>query len=354
MIGDAGLRPGSLMAEEMAEQPLVLSSFFERGPEIEAMLRELVPVPPRGILMLARGTSDNAATYGRYLLEAAIGVPVGLVAPSIWTRFSRRPDLHGQLLFALSQSGRTPEIQRVVELAGAAGAKTVAITNDESSPLAAAADGVIAIAAGAERAVPATKTFTGQVAALAMAAEALAPGRIEGLRELAAVAPLQQRLLEDRGRVGAIVPTLSEARAVVSIGSGYLYALALEAGLKLLETTSVPVLAYSASDFVHGPLAVAGPDVPLVCFAAAGSVHRDLVAAAGAAADRGAPIVWVSDFAARADASYQHLETPSGVPESLACLLHAIRAQQLALELSLALGRDPDTPFGLRKITPTS
>lgn len=354
MSAEATMRPGSLMEAEMAEQPLALRSLLERQPEIEAMLRELLPASPNGILLLARGTSDNAAVYGRYLLELALGVPVGLVAPSIWTRFSSRPDFSGQLLVALSQSGRTPEIQRVVELAEAAGARTLAITNDEGSPLAAAADGVIALGAGAERAVPATKTFTAQVAALAIAAEALAPGRIPGLGGLAKIPSLQEALLGERERASAVVPVLREARAVVTIGSGYLYALALEAALKLLETTSVPVLSYSASDFVHGPLAVAGPDVPLVCFAAAGEVQGDVAAAAGAAADRGAPVVWVSDFAARAAAEYEHLTVPGGVPESLACLLHAVRAQQLALELSLALGRDPDTPFGLRKITPTS
>ncbi|HET8814410.1 MAG TPA: SIS domain-containing protein [Solirubrobacterales bacterium] len=345
---------GSCMASEMAEQPRALRELLDRQAGIRAMLREVVAEPPRGVLMLARGTSDNAAIFGRYLLEIALGVPVGLVAPSIWTRYARYPDLSGQLLIALSQSGRTPEIERVVQLAGSAGATAIAVTNDERSPLAEAAHGVIALGAGLERAVPATKTFTTQLAAIAIVADALSRQDAEDLEDLAAIPALQERVLEDDGCVREAAAGLVNARAVVTVGSGLLYPVALEAGLKLLETTSIPVLSYSASDFVHGPLAVAGPEVPLVCFAATGPVHGDVVAAAGAASDRGSHVVWVSDFPGLPDARYEHLPTPSGVREPLTGLLHAVRAQQLSLEMSRALGRDPDAPYGLQKVTPTA
>ncbi len=345
---------GATMAAEMAEQPAALRGLLARRDELAAGLRAALPTRPAGVTLLARGTSDNAAVYGRYLLEAALGVPVSLAAPSLWTRYERHAGLDGQLLIALSQSGRTPEIERVVRLARDAGATTLAIVNDGDAPLAHAAHHVVALGAGLERAVPATKTFTAQVAALALVGEALAPGTISGAGGLDAIPALQQAVLDDAEPAGAVAAQLAAARAVVTLGSGYLYAVALESALKLLETTSMPVLAYSASDFLHGPLAVAGPDVPVVCFAADGPVRADVAAAAASAAERGAPVAWVADRAGDAPAGAQPLPVPAGAPEPLAPLLHAVRAQQLALAASRALGVDPDAPRGLRKVTPTT
>jgi glutamine---fructose-6-phosphate transaminase (isomerizing) len=342
---------GAVMAEEMGQQPDVLRRLVAQRPAIEAVLRAAAPSRPAGISLLARGTSDHAAIYGRYLLEAATGVSVSLVAPSLWTRYERHADLSGHLLIALSQSGRTPEIERVVRLARAGGATVLAITNEDDSPLALAAQHVVALHAGLERAVPATKTFTAQLAAIALVAGALAPG-LQELDALAQVPALQEQLLDDAERVAPLAERLVAARAVVTVGSGFLYAVALESALKLLETTSLPVLAYSASDFVHGPIAVAGPDVPVVCFATDGPVHADVSAAVAAAAERGAPVAWVAPRPAVARA--EHVPVPGEVPEEIVGLLHAIRAQQLALEASRALGVDPDAPRGLRKVTPTT
>ncbi|HXE45911.1 MAG TPA: SIS domain-containing protein [Conexibacter sp.] len=343
---------GAVMAEEMGQQPDVLRRLLAQRPAIEAALRAAAPSRPAGISLLARGTSDHAAIYGRYLLEAATGVPVSLVAPSLWTRYERHADLGGHLLIALSQSGRTPEIERVVRVARAGGATVLAITNEGDSPLANAAQHVVALRAGLERAVPATKTFTAQLAAIALVAGALAPGGLPELDALAQIPALQEELLEDGERVAPIAERLAAARAVVTVGSGFLYAVALESALKLLETTSLPVLAYSASDFVHGPVAVAGPDVPVVCFATDGPVRADVSAAVAAAAGRGAPVAWVGPRPAEAEA--EHVPVPGDVPEMIGGLLHAIRAQQLALEASRALGVDPDAPRGLRKVTPTT
>jgi glucosamine--fructose-6-phosphate aminotransferase (isomerizing) len=138
----------------------------------------------------------------------------------------------------------------------------------------------------------------------------------------------------------------------VQVGSGYLFAVAQEGALKLLETASIPVLSYSAADLLHGPVAVTGPDVPVVCYAAPGPLDPDVRRAADAAAERGAPVVWVGENPPVRAA--HHLPVPSSAPEALAPLLHIIRAQQLALGVSRALGRDPDTPAALSKITTTT
>jgi glucosamine--fructose-6-phosphate aminotransferase (isomerizing) len=343
-----------MMAREMAEQPQVLQRLLARCSEVHAMVREIVLARPAGIVLLARGTSDNAAVFGRYLLEATLGVPVGLAAPSLWTRYDRHADLRGQLLIAVSQSGETPEIERIVRLVQAAGASTIAITNDADSPVATAADGSIALHAGVEQAVPATKTFTAQLVALALLAGALTRRDIPALKDLKLIPALQNELLSDVEGVRSIAASrLVGARAAVVVGSGFLYAIALEAALKLLETTSLPVLPYSASDLVHGPIAVAAPDVPVICFAAPGPVRRDVEAAAVAARDRGAPVIWISERLMDTDAVDEHLAIPGTVAEPVVALLHAVRAQQLALEASRAFGVDPDAPRGLQKITPT-
>jgi glucosamine--fructose-6-phosphate aminotransferase (isomerizing) len=336
------------MEAEMAEQPRTLGalqSYRRSGSPLRAL------AAPAGIVMIARGSSDTAATYGRYVLEASLGVPVALAAPSLWTRYDRRARLDGQLAIAMSQSGATPEITSVLTMMGAAGASTLAITNHADSPLAEAADVVVALGVGRELAVPATKSFLAQVLALAIVAESLgeAPWPAAAMDALGGE---QERLLADAAAVEPVAADLAGARAVVQVASGYLYAIAQEGALKMLETVSMPVLSYSAADLLHGPIAVAGPDVPVVCYAAPGPLDADVRRAAGAVAARGGTVVWVGDDPP--PAARHHLPVPATVPEALAPLLHAIRAQQLALAVSRVLGRDPDAPAGLSKVTATS
>jgi glucosamine--fructose-6-phosphate aminotransferase (isomerizing) len=343
---------GATMAMEMAEQPMALRRLLGRRSEIEEGLRSDVPSVPVGIVLLARGTSDNAGVFGRYILEMALGVSASMAAPSLWTRYRQHANLGGHLLVALSQSGRTPEIEDVLRSARADGANVIAITNEAGSPLAEASGSVVTLDVGIELAVPATKTFTGQLAGLAIVAGALARHDVPGLAEMDAIPALQEQVLEDIETAHSRAERLAEARAAVVIGSGYLYAVALEAALKLQETTGMPVLAFSASDFMHGPLAVAGPEVPVVCFAADGPVLKDVAVAAEAAAARGAPVIWTSDSAGP-DVAWDRLPVAPGAPEPLAGLVHAVRAQQLALETSRILGRNADAPQGLQKVTLT-
>jgi glucosamine--fructose-6-phosphate aminotransferase (isomerizing) len=160
------------MRADMAAQPAVLRGLVVRRAEIAAAL---AGAEPAGVVVVARGSSDYAAIFARYLLEAVTGRPVALAAPSLVTLYGVEPRLDGWLALGISQSGRTPEIVTVLERYGAAGAKTVALTNDPDSALAAAADVQIDLGAGDELAVPATKTFTAQLAAVALVAEALGP-----------------------------------------------------------------------------------------------------------------------------------------------------------------------------------
>src|SRR6187200_2223151 len=161
------------MAREMAEQPEVIGALVERREEFAARLRAIAPEPLTGVILIARGSSDNAAIYGRYVLEAALRRPVSLAAPSLWTRYGLAEDLRGYLAVGVSQSGKTPEITDTLERVKAAGAAAVAVTNDGGSPLAEIADEAIDLDVGPEDAVPATKTVTAQLAAFAILAHAL-------------------------------------------------------------------------------------------------------------------------------------------------------------------------------------
>jgi glucosamine--fructose-6-phosphate aminotransferase (isomerizing) len=340
------------MTAEMAEQPTVLRSLDRQADDLARSLERLRDRPLAGIAIVARGSSDHAAIYGRYLLELAARRPVSLAAPSLQTRYEARTDYSDYLVVAVSQSGRTPEIVDVLNAMSDAGACTVAITNDSSSPLARAAHAAVVLGAGEERAVPATKTFTAQLAAFALLAKLLGP--VPWSAEAWSNLPEQvEWILADRATVAGAVEIAREAHGVIHVGRGFLYAAALEGALKMKETTGLLAEGFSSADFLHGPVAIAAPRRPVVCYAAPGPVLADVAAVADEAADRGAPVVAFEMEGATLDAAEIHVPVPATY-EALAPVLHTIRAQQFARELALTLDIDPDRPFGLHKVTETT
>jgi glucosamine--fructose-6-phosphate aminotransferase (isomerizing) len=341
---------GAQMAAEMAEQPRVLEALAGRRDELVAHVREALPGAPAGIVLVARGSSDNAAVFGRYALELATRRPVALAAPSLSTRYGVQDRLDGWLAVGVSQSGRTPEIVDVLSRYGAAGAATVAITNDRDSPLAAAAHATVDTAAGAEKAVPATKTVTAQLAAFALLAEAL---RAEGgslpwgAEAWAALPGAVGDLLADETPVHAAAEAVGDAQGLVAIARGLLLGAALEAALKLKETTGILAEGASAADFLHGPIAVVRRELPVLTLAAGGPAAADVTEFAQAARERGGRVLAIApDDAA-------DLPIPAAIPEGLAAITATVRAQQLARAVSLLRGIDPDSPFGLSKVTAT-
>lgn len=338
---------GRLMLAEMAEQPAVLAALAARREELVARVRAAIGERPAGVVLLARGSSDNAAVYGRYVLERAAGRPIALAAPSLHTRYEIASDHTGYVVVAVSQSGRTPEIVSVLERMRGAGARTLAIVNEAGSPLADAADAAIELEAGEERAVPATKTYTAQLAAFAIVAEAFGevpwcPGDWELLPGAA------RRLLDDREPARRVAEAIADARGLVAIARGYLYSVALEAALKLRETTGLLATGYSAADFLHGPIAAVDAGLPVLALAVAGPAADDVAEAVAQTRERGGQVFTAVDGPA-AD-----LPLDPGIPEALAPIVAALRVQQVAAELALRRGIDPDAPFGLRKVTPTT
>ena len=339
-------RPGQLMASEMAEQPSRIAALLSRRGELEKEVRSLAPADLAGTVLVARGSSDHAAKCGAYLLEMATGRPVALASPSILTLYRSATDYSGYLLIAVSQSGQTPEIVEVVQLARASGARAIAITNDPLSPLASAADLVVSLEAGAERAVPATKTVTAQLTAFTIIAQAL--GEIGLDEKVAGALPVQvAQVLADPGPVTELAAWLRNADRLVTVARGILYGAAQEAGLKVEETTSLLTAAFSAADLRHGPIAIASKAPPVLAFAHPGPASKDVVDVVAELRARGASV----RLAGPVDGS--DLAWPASAPEVVAPVLAVVRGQQLALSLALELGRDPDSPPGLMKVTAT-
>lgn len=337
-------RAASRMAQDMAEQPAVLERLVARRAELAAGLDAARPI---GIVVVARGSSDYAAIFGRYLLEAATGLPVALAAPSLQTLYGVTPRVDGWMAVGVSQSGRTPEIATVLERFGAGGARTVAITNDADSPLAELADVPLALGAGEERAVPATKTFTGQLAAMAILADALGElGWTEA--EWSRVPRAVAEVLADDAAARQAAQRLGDAGDLFVVGRGLLLCVALEAALKLREASGVRAEGWSAADFRHGPMTVARGAVPLLAVSAHGPAEGDVLELAQSLAERGTDVLRLADDPA-ADLPYPGV----GLPEAFRAIPAAVRAQQLALALAQRRGVDPDAPPGLRKVTPT-
>jgi glutamine---fructose-6-phosphate transaminase (isomerizing) len=339
--------PGTtLMSAEMAEQPAVLARLAERFGQLSEQVAGLTTDRVPGVAFLARGSSDHAALLGRYAVELFTGLPTCLVAPSVTTAHAHHPTgFAGWLVVALSQSGRTPEIVSLTREFQAVGARVVGISNDGSSELAHTADLSIDLAAGPERAVPATKTVTAQMlAVLAVAGGLGAPG-LTG-EQVGQLPDAVARVLADTAGITELGAELAGPNRMAVVGRGFCYPAALETALKLQETSGVMAHGFSTADFRHGPIAVCGPEAPAVLLAGSGPADRDTAALRPELDRRGAASKLIgTEPAARA-----------GWPalgHAGECLLATVRGQQLALARCQALGIDPDQPAGLSKVTLT-
>jgi glucosamine--fructose-6-phosphate aminotransferase (isomerizing) len=343
------------MAADIAEQPAGYARLLGPGPagEIARVAAAIAERRPRHVVFTARGTSDHAALYGAYLTEIRLGLPAGLASPSAITVFGARPDLGQALVVGVSQSGGSPDLCEVLRVARETGALTLAVTNDPGSPLAAAAELAVDVAAGHERAVAATKTYTAELLALLLLVEGVRAGDgVPAAAERAALAALPELaadVLAD-GTAVALAPRYRFAGRLVTTGRGYGYPTAREAALKLMETSYLPALAFSGADLLHGPLAMADPDVPVLAVAGAGPGGRAMREVVARLGERRADVVTVGP--ADVPGAAARVPVPA-VDERYAPLLDVLPLQRLALALALARGEDPDAPRALNKLTST-
>ena len=340
-----------MMRREMAEQPDVLARLVQRRADTVNDVRRVAPRDLAGVVLIARGSSDNAALAARYLFELATGRPAALAAPSLWTRYGARTDLTNWVAVAVSQSGRTPEILDTMMAMKARGAVTVSVSNDPDSPLSQASDAAVGLAAGDERAVPATKTVTASLLALVHLAAGLGELGWDEAAERAAVAAVDS-VLDNEDPVVRALDRLGGATPV-HLGRGFSLPVAHEAALKAKETTTKGARGYASADFLHGPVAAVGTGSAVVGWALRGPTCADVTSALDQAAERGAATVLSGDSRASAGSVHEPMPVPAGLPEPLAALPLLVRAQQLALLATLRAGLDPDSPPGLSKVTAT-
>jgi glucosamine--fructose-6-phosphate aminotransferase (isomerizing) len=340
------------MAHEIAEQPVAIAATLAALRPLRARIAQLAQ-NRKQILFVARGSSDNAAIYGRYLLEVHAGRAASMAAPSVATHYRRELDLSGALVVCISQSGQTEEIVQTQGWARRCGAATIAVTNVEGSPLAQAADLAMVTRASPERAVPATKTFTTQLTAMAVLATALARDQSVLDADLDRVPAEMEKLIANRTGVDAAVTLLARTNEVLVSGRGLAYAAAVETALKLEETCLRPVRGMSYADLKHGPIAVIDPQlVSIVVAAQEGPMIEGLTELLGDLRSRGALTVGIggdATFAAAADVSV----TGPDLPEMVAPIGLVVAGQLLAEGLARALGLSPDAPRGLNKVTQT-
>jgi len=342
------------MAADIAEQPEVLARLLDRGAApIAEVAARIAAQPPRQVIFTARGTSDHAALYAAYLTEIRLGIPASLASPSSITVYGARPDLRDTLVVGVSQSGGSPDLCEVVRVAREQGATTLAVTNTPDSPLTATAELSVDIAAGHERAVAATKTYTAELLALLLLVEGVraGDGRLptDERAALDRLPDLARTVLADR-TADDLAARYRFADRIVTTGRGYAYPTARETALKLMETSYLAALAFSGADLLHGPLAMTDPDVPVLAVVGSGpggAAMRDVLARLG---ERRADVVAVGP--ADTPGAARRIPTPE-VDERYAPLLDILPLQRLALALALHRGENPDAPRGLKKITTT-
>ena len=340
----------SKMLMEIREQPEVLGRVLDEGwGEVLAAARELRSRGFRSAMLAARGTSDNAALYAKYLFEVILGVPTALASPSVFTLYGSEMKLDDVLVIGISQSGESKDVLETVRRSAELGASTLSVTNDEASSMAAAAEFHFSLRAGKEESVAATKTYTAELLVLYLLVQALDGGEEPGteVRRLPAAA----REVLEAGWEGTERYRYADHLVVTS--RGYNLATAQEAALKLMETTYVVAEAFSAADLRHGPIAMIGQDFPVIAIVPPGKVRGGMTSLVESLWERGAEVAVISDEEALSGRAGVGFVMPASCPEELSPVLYAIPPQMLAHDLARLKRLDPDAPRGLSKVTET-
>lgn len=342
------------MESEIAEQPHALSRTLEaNAAELQALGRALRSRPISTVMIAARGSSDNAGVYAKYLFQAFNRVPVAMATPSLYTFHHTPPRLKDIFVLGVSQSGQSEDIVEVMAEARRQGALTASITADDRSPLAAQCQHVLKLETGPEKAVAATKTFTSSLALIAALSSAWQESR-ERSEALSRLPDLASSTLKAAGgAVADCAPSYRHISRCVVISRGFSYGIAMEIALKLKELTYITAEPYSSADFQHGPMAMVESNFPVILVATRGVLHDHLVELARQVKERKPDLVCISDSRDVLDLGDTRLPVSEGAPEWVSPILAVLPGQLFALRLSLAKGIDPDVPRGLSKVTVT-
>lgn len=338
------------MLKEIEEQPSVLEGIIKNESENITRIGDFLRSRETDVIILvARGSSDNAALYGRYLLEVTTGIPVSLAAPSVFTLYHAKMRLNRAIVIGVSQSGEGEDINMVLESSRGYGAFTIGITNEPESLMTSLVDESLLIHGGPEKSVAATKTYSGQMMYFLMLANAIGDKRLE----FSKIPELVNESLELKGKLEDIVQRYVFMENCVVVGRGMNYGNSFELALKLMETCYVVAERFSSADFLHGPLAVVERRFPVIIFAPSGVTKPSAFNLIARLKELQADCLVITDDGEVADISPLSLKLPEKIDEFLSPIPLIVPAQMFAAMLSDAKGLDPDKPRSLSKVTKT-
>ncbi|MCX7842552.1 MAG: SIS domain-containing protein [Clostridia bacterium] len=341
------------MWKEIFEQPSVLKNCIKNNSQlISEIVDSLRKRQIYSIIIAARGTSDHAGVYGKYIIETVLGIPVALAAPSVFTVYGKKLNMEKSLVIGISQSGKAADVLEVIREANKQGAVTVSITNFVDSPLAIEARHHLWCNAGLEESVAATKTFTSQIMLLAQLVAKWAQDKAM-IMELDNVPENVEKALEISDIIKEKVQRYRYMNECFVLSRGINYSIALEGALKIQETTYVKAKAFATSDFHHGPFAMVEKDTPVIIYAPYGPSFKDTGEMVEKLKQSQAELIIVSNSAELLEKGNCSFIIPAASNDIISPFYNVVIAQMFACQLSLAKGLDPDKPRGLNKVTIT-
>lgn len=339
---------GAMMSAEIAETPLVFERIFAQSRQIDEAVELIRRAEVASVVLVARGTSDNAAFFLKYLIETKLGLPVSLASPSIVSIYQTKLHYQQTLVLAISQSGQSPDLVAFARAAAIGGGKVIAMTNDENSPLALASELHINLVAGPEISVAATKSYSAQLLTSYLLVSKWARFEIDPQRMISE----SVRLISTRADIKEELKNIFLTDQIVFLGRGFSYPNAREAALKIQETCKVPIQGLATSDYLHGPISAlnAKSQVFLVTPMHAPPELTDQVVTKIRSITP--HIFWIGSGGLPGSGEIQI--TGSNCDDEISsCIVDAVLIQYLTLDLALASGLNPDAPIGLSKITKT-
>ena len=340
------------MWNEIFEQPQVLEKCMNNTAMLQEVIKAIKSQDIQWVYIAARGTSDHAAVYGKYLIESFLGIPVALAASSIVTIYQKEINFKNTLVIGISQSGQAADVIEVIHSAKRQGALTLSITNTADSPLANAAQFHLDCHAGVEKSVAATKTFTAQIFLLAQ----LVGMWSENQHIKNELTQVPEKVAQTLATSQHIIDKVDRYRFISDcfvLARGINYAIALESALKIKETNYIRAEAFASSDFQHGPIASIDRNIPVMIFAPKGPSLADMTEMITKLKNYGIELIIISNSKDLFEYSPCGFEIPQTENDLISPFFNVVIAQMFACQLALVRGLNPDEPRGLKKVTIT-
>jgi glucosamine--fructose-6-phosphate aminotransferase (isomerizing) len=336
------------MRSEIAEFPVVFQKLADQIPVISKQIEALALNQIDSVILVARGTSDNAALFLKYLIETKIGIPCGLASPSVVTIYKSQLKFTNCLVIGLSQSGQSPDIVTYTKAAKAGGAKSISLTNDPDSPLAKATDLHLYLEAGAEKAVAATKSYSAELLLSYILVSAWANESIN----LDKLVVATNSLISNLPHIESVVKEFEHKSGITTMGRGFAYANAQECALKIQETLKIPVSSFSSADYLHGPISSLTENSRVIFMAPSGVAVESMQTTVNRIREITKHIYWIGTGFVP-NSGEIGIGGATGLTEQESVIADSVVLQQFAMSLAVKNNLNPDAPVGLLKVTQT-